>query len=665
MRPLPTARRAAPLTLLALLWGCGGGEDPKADSGGGEDSVTDRQPGERSPLSADCDPADPNRCLLPWPSNTFTELDSGSETGLRIAVQDEVLPGSRDDDAMLLRQADGFSRLSPVATMFKGGIDEAFLAGKAHGDFVEGAPLRVINVTPGHPEEGQEHALWMEVIQDDTPANQDLLIAYGLRPFAENADYMVIVTNDLKDETGAAHAADHHAMVSLGLHSPETPEDEALAAYHAPNRAALTAAGVDPAAVVRIWDFTTRSNASVYRRLDAMMAQADASLDAVSVEVEAYVPRSDPGLAGIVVGQIVGVPNFLDADNRFVYGDDGLPVQQGTKAARFRVALPSVGFDGGQDYRVALYGHGTGGDYSDDAFDADIASLGVAKVNLQFIGWTGDDLLFTLRDLLALMRGSEQSTSQLLQAVVDGRAILGALRGPLGEALRAEQIAGELNPMAGRGPDMTDPAWVGGSLGGTMGAIVATAYPEIKYGVLNVPAGGWMHLVADSLMYDTALRGFLVEAYGSEIETRYAMALVQGAWDDVDGAAWADRAAADGDAFLLQQSIGDPVVPNQGTNILASAMGASTVGPMISPIYGLPAADQVEGGVGITQYRVPESGPFDVHGFAARDTPAGDAAMEQIFSFMLSAWAGNPTVSFPAACEGVAETGACDWSAGW
>lgn len=664
MRPSLPAHLLAVFAVLGVAGGCGDGTS-KGDPEGGVEPVAPRAAGERRPLTADCDAADPNRCLLPWPSNTFTTLDSSTPTGLRVAVQDGMLPGSRQDDAMLLRQADGFSRLSPIATMFKGGIDTAFLEGKAHGDWVENAPLRVINVTPGHPEEGDEVALWMEVVQDDTPANQDLLLAYPLRPLAENADYLVFITNALRDEGGAAHTADHHAMVALGMHSPETADESAIAAYHAPNRDALAAAGVEHSGVVRMWDFTTRSNQSVYRRLDAMMAQADAGLSQVTVEIEAFVPRSDPGLAGIVIGQLQGVPNFLDADNRFVYDDQGAPIMQGTKAARFRVAVPSVGFAGGDDYRVALYGHGTGGDYTDDAFDADIASLGVAKVNLQFLGWTGDDLLFTLRDLLALMRGSEQSTSQLLQAVVDGRAILGALQGPLGEALAAESLAGTPNPMAGRGPDMTDPAWIGGSLGGTMGAIVATAYPEIKYGVLNVPAGGWMHLVADSLMYDTALRGFLVEAYGSEIETRYAMALVQGAWDDVDGAAWADRAAADGDAFLLQQSIGDPVVPNQGTNLLATAMHASTVGPLISPIYGLPAADTVENGVGITQYRVPPSGPFDVHGFAARDTPAGDAAMEQIFAFMLSAWAGTPTVTFPESCAGVVESGACDWAGGW
>ena len=46
-------------------------------------------------------------------------------------------------------------------------------------------------------------------------------------------------------------------------------------------------------------------------------------------------------------------------------------------------------------------------------FDAEIAGEGVIKVNLEFHGWTGDDLVYTFVDLLTLMRGSEQSTSQL------------------------------------------------------------------------------------------------------------------------------------------------------------------------------------------------------------------------------------------------------------
>jgi hypothetical protein len=460
------------------------------------------------------------------------------------------------------------------------------------------------------------------------------------------------------------------AQVALGLVAPSTEEELIIAGHHAPARQLLaeTDLGIAPEDIVRIWDFTTRTTADVTRRLDAMMADAVNAMDTVEVELTAFVPREDPNVAGILKGHLHGVPDFLDANRRFSYDDNGLPVAQGTRTTNFRITIPGQGYDGpGTDYRVALYGHGTGGDVNDGSFDSAIGGEGVAKVNLEFHGWTGDDLLYTFGDLLTLMRGSEQSTSQLLQAVVDGYALLHALEGDLGVQLRGETLAGVENPVAGIGPNPDDPAWVGGSLGGTMGAIIAAAYPEIDKAVLNVPAGAWTHLVADSYMYTAALQGFLAGSYGSEIEARFAMAIMQTSWDDVDGAAWADRSRADGVKLLLQQSMGDPVVPNQGTDLLAAALKAELVGPALRDIEAVDAATDatVTGGVGITQYRVPDVDPFHIHGFAARETLAGDAALEQIFGFMRSGWSGEAVITFPEGCAQVTADASCDFTGMW
>ena len=56
---------------------------------------------------------------------------------------------------------------------------------------------------------------------------------------------------------------------------------------------------------------------------------------------------------------------------------------------------------------------------------------------------------------------------------------------------------------------------------------------------------------------------------------------------------------------------------------------------------------------------------YDIHGFAARSTLAGDAAMEQIFAFIQSYWAGNPEITFPEACSAVTPAGDCDFSEMW
>lgn len=637
-----------------------------------EDGVTpvSRQPGERSPRTAACDVLDDNRCLLPFPSSAYMRADASSPTGVRVAIEDASLPGNGSDEAGFVNLADGFSRITPVMTMFKEGINPSLTAGRAHGVVHEQSPLLLINAEPGHPDFGTTIPVWLEVVPDEAFHQGDLLIAFPTRPMAENAEYLVVVTDELTDSDGAPIPQDHLARVALGLDKPVTDEEGVIAAHHAPARELLAenSLGLSPEHIVRVWDFTTRTTEDVTRRLDSMMDSAVNAMGGVEIEIESYTLRDDPAIAGILKGHLHGVPNFLTDDRRFVYDNNGLPVAQGTRSTTFRIVIPEVGMSGpGTDYRVILYGHGTGGDVNDSSFDSAIAAEGACKVSLEFHGWTGEDLVFTLGDLLTLMRGSEQSTSQLLQAVVDGYALFKALEGDLGQQLREPTLAGEVNPSAGMGPDTSDPAWVGGSLGGTMGAIIAAAYPEVDKAVLNVPAGGWSHLVADSYMYSAALQGFLRESYGSEQDSRFAMAMMQTSWDDVDGAAWADRSIQGGLKLLLQQSMGDPIVPNQGTDLLASALGAQFVGPALRDIPALTSAanDEVINGIGITQYRVPDTEPLHIHGFAARDTPAGAAAMEQIFGFMHSGWEGDALIQFPDGCASVTADGSCDFTGVW
>ena len=74
--------RRALLALSLALCACG----PAAPA-----PVVDRAPGERTPLTARCDAADPVRCALPFPSNTFARADATTRTGLRLALDGSAL----------------------------------------------------------------------------------------------------------------------------------------------------------------------------------------------------------------------------------------------------------------------------------------------------------------------------------------------------------------------------------------------------------------------------------------------------------------------------------------------------------------------------------------------------------------------------------------------
>lgn len=623
-------------------------------------TVVDREPGVRAPLTASCDEADPVRCLLPWPSNTFTRLDPSSETGLRVAVDAASLPIA--DDPSFLNLANGFSRITGVATAFEEELDlsRISMTDTAPSLDPEG-PIQLINAQPGSPLYGQRMAMFSEAMDASSMTQERYLVVGRPQQVLEaNADHVVVVL----DTIGSTKPRPRAVELALGLVEPEDEEEAAIVGYHAPTRKLLEDVGLDPNRVLRVWDFTTRSADDVTYRTHAMMDVLNGSLGDLGVEIDSVVLPSYENLAAIVRGRLTNAPSFLDGEGRLVLDEDGYPTVTGTTSIEFRISLPAGPTD--QPYRVALYGHGTGGDVTDNSFDQELSDYDIAKLNLRFDGWTSTDFILTITSFSAFLEGSEKSTAGLMQSVAGGTVLLSALDGALGEVLTAPTLAGQVNPVAGRRPLTSDVVWVGGSLGGTMGAVIISADPRLHTAVLNVPGAGWTHMIPHSLLYDAGVGGIMLEVYDDMLDLQLAFVMSQSSWDDVDGAVWAEEALAAGGNFLLQQSMGDPVLPAVGTNLLSSALGARQFEPYLEPVYGLvPVDGAVTSGAVLEQFRVPDTGVYDVHGFAARDTIAGQAALAQILEILDSHWAGAVTVSHPDICYESGLNGSCDFTQAW
>ena len=196
-----------------------------------------------------------------------------------------------------------------------------------------------------------------------------------------------------------------------------------------------------------------------------------------------------------------------------------------------------------------------------------------------------------------------------------------------------------------------------------MGAVIVSADPRLQTAVLNVPGAGWTHMIPYSLLYDSGMESILLGIYPDPLDLHLALVASQSAWDEVDGAVWADEALDAGGSFLMQQSMDDPVLPNLGTELLANALGAVLFEPYLEPVHGLQTTSEaVSTGAALEQFRVEDTGPYDVHGFAARDTLAGAAALDQMLGLLGSAWDGSPSMSHPLGCtEGIPD-GSCDFT---
>lgn len=614
--------------MLLLLLACTGSEDP------GIAPAADRAVGDHAPLTTGCDAIDDDRCWLPWPSFASTRLDATAETGLRVEVAEDELP--IEDDPGWLELADGFSRISPVMTVVDAEVTDTRVE---RG--LDALPTSVIRLFDAAT--GAEIRTWAETVREGLDT---LVIAYPLDVLPAASEIVAVVV-------GVDAERERLDAVALGLAAPTTQDEEELRAWYAPIRATIEEAALDPADVYRAWSFPTRSAADPARRAMAMLEDVDAAH--LSVTIDEVQPGNGDTIAAIVFGTVDGVPDFrVDREEWLQIGADGRPEIVSYHSAPFRVVIPA----GEGDWKVALYGHGTGGDVTDASFDAQIAGAGLGKVGMQFHGWNGDELIGSVAYFRKVFDACTRASSALLQSVADGHAILRALQGPLGDALAAETLAGAPNPGAGRRPIADNPIWVGGSLSGTMGAVIVAANPSIDTAVLNVPGGAWTHFIPTASLYTILVDPITRAWYPTDIDRRAALAMAQNAWDDIDGAAWEDPDSV----LLLQESIDDPILPNVGTTLLARARGAVLVGLPIDDRMGdVEVTEGVEGETAITQYLTPFTGEYDIHGFAAESGPVTEAAQQQIAVFLTDWRDGRtPRIVLPDGC--VERGGRCDFS---
>lgn len=628
--------------------------------------VADRAPGEHRALSLGCDPTDPTRCLLPWPSSAFTQSDGSQVTRLRLQVPPAgLVSGDRVEG---LDRADGFSRATPLLVAFPSLLDEASL-----GDGTTGA-VRLI-VAEGAARGTLVPLRPLMVAPQDVREPETGIVAYPRTLLAPATEHVAVVLDSLRAAGGGALQANDETRAALGLQPPRTPAQEQLRAWHAPTRALLAQAGIDPARVIRVWGFVTRSREQPLVALRTMRARAIEALrdGTATVQVDSVTVPSLSSAALLVNGHIRGLPRWVTSERLVTrQGQGPVAIAGMTYDAPFRVLLPR---GGSGPYPAVVFGHGMGGEVTDSSFDGLLAGAGAAKINIRFDGLTETEMANTFLGFLKMNLGVEQATSVLLQALAGGMAVIHSMRGVtpegvalpaasnLRDVLAAPMVGAMVNPLAGRRADPETLTWAGGSLGGTTGLTMVQAEPAFIAGVANVPGSAWSHYLLRSALFDIVRTG-LQRIYGSTMDIHLQLAISQTLWDEVDGAAWAD-AQEHPRPMLIQQSMGDTVLPNLGTEFAATALGAVQIGAVLNPIVGVPVASSAEGRTAITQYRVPPSfsSAADIHGFAARSGPVTEAALEQIRVFLTGAWMGRTRVIVPANCVMNTPAGSCDFSA--
>jgi hypothetical protein len=626
-------------------------------------------------LRRPCDQLDATLCLLPFPNDRFTRPDPTSDTGRRVNFLLPEMPrgvtGKPIDPTEWNRQ-DGFSPGSMVLT-FVPGLDlhqtwgtAALSTGGANdpADSVSGiaryaapdAPILLVDA-----QTGARVPFWSELDHNaSTPADQRVLIVRPAVNFAEGHTILVVLRN-MRNAAGALIPAG----AQFAAYRDNTEGPAADPTFEESRRAEVSgviarvqqaeeARGIafDRSQLFLAWQFTIASERNLSERVlhirdDAFAQLGDVNLadHAIQGNAPRYTITSVADKAGDTrkLRQIDGtitVPNYLDGPplagpvdkdpvaglpvqavtgRRFVYGANGLPMQN--PAVPF-VSVPFVctiprAASAATPAHPMLYGHGllgsrgesTGGSTERDR------ERNFAPCAVNWMGFADYDIanaVATLADPSGMPTMADRAQQGFLNFLYLGRA----LAHPRGLASNAAFQDATGNPLIATNELFYD----GNSQGGIMGGALASLQVDATRIVLGVTGMNYSTLLNRSVdwegpIVDPAQPGLpsyssvLYNMFPDKREQQLVMGLIQMLWDRAEADGYAHHITTDpypntpAHQVLMHVAFGDFQVANFSAEVEARTVGARILDTSVPARYWDPS-----GAFGLTPFARDGSG---------------------------------------------------------
>jgi len=312
---------------------------------------------------------DPTEGIIPYPNNILFAANS-SENNDSDGYQTLNIPYNDDDaDALIKKQLNeltGFSTISPITAPITASLDIATMT----KDSVQLYPVEM------HPSIPVVIAVGDQLVYGEdyaaVPSDGNIVIM-PLQPLEKDQNYMVVLTNGLKDSSNRILTPDIATALILG-DNPITASsslDPATAAsleqLRQANQAMYAALGIsaDHSHVVQMWNFRTQKIGHMQEELAAYPLDANLTLTFTDMNTTQFNPALQ-GLAKIYVGTLNNVPQFMpqasnDAQDNAFFGNislhNGTPVVEANTSLPVIVTVPN--FPGcTAPYPVVIYQHG-------------------------------------------------------------------------------------------------------------------------------------------------------------------------------------------------------------------------------------------------------------------------------------------------------------------
>jgi hypothetical protein len=585
---------------LSLALGCVQGEpsDAKGDDTG---------PGVEVELGprGDCNPVDPGQCLFPFPSSFFLAEDSATATGLRVNFGPGSLPGNVDGvpiDPAGWNRLDGFPILGRAVALLPGATTAGAATWADPSPSVDlGSKTLIIDAETGAL---VPHYAELERFTDDE-ARRALLL-HPIEPMGYGRRYIVAM-RDLVDASGAPVAAPSGFAALRDGATLDEPDLLRQQDHFEQNIfPVLEGLGLSRADLQLAWDFTTVSASS---SLGPLVSMRERALDDLGGGAPAYTLRrvyegdcADPGQIWRQVEGTMTVPLFLttwDAgnDSRLVWGDDGLPAQNGDATVPFTVQVPCTLRDTPRTSPALQFGHGLFGDRShaqSGAVAELVAQTGQVVIAVDWTGMKFDDV------------------SPVTLALAQDATLFGALTDRLHQGQLEALLAGELVTQG----LAADPAFIidgvpliddealqfyGVSQGGILGGAAVALSPRIQRATFSVPGAPFTMLLNRASPFQPFFT-MLDAKYDDPADITALIASLQMLWDPGETGGWAPMMTGTPlhEALetahpvpterhvLLQLAKGDRSVTSLGGHVFARSAGAALVAPGVRSVWGLP-----------------------------------------------------------------------------
>ncbi|MCW2968701.1 MAG: hypothetical protein JWM71_2473, partial [Solirubrobacteraceae bacterium] len=483
--------------------------------------------------------------------------------------------------------------------------------------FEPGARAVVLDATdPAHPRQ----LIWTELEYPDKAPGVETLVIHPGRNLTEGHRY-VVVLRDLRRADGTRIPAPASGALT----------DPSIAPV-------LTQAGIATDDLYLAWSFTVASERNLSERMlhirdDAFAKLGDTNLADVKVQgtapvatvypdlpddavatadppaqadvdgITEFTEAQNPRLLRIVRGRVV-VPCYLDTPEcapggTFVYGLDGLPIENPTTRAlaKFVCVVPRSVLTRGPA-RPSLYGHGLLGDASQVTGGPQQALAFEQNIMLCATDWSGmstEDLpndVAILADLSHFDALADRGQQGMLNFLYLGRALIHP------DGLSTDPA------FAVAGKSVVDTGHLyydGGSQGGIMGGSLTAVAPDFTRAALGVPGMNYSVLLQRSVDFDTYAQ-VMYKAYPDELERPVVLSLIQLQWDRAEADGYAQHITTDPYAntpphqVILSMAYGDHQVSNWTTLVEARTIGARLRTPALSDfrtqddeLYGIPA----------------------------------------------------------------------------